>query len=190
MSLSVRLEVLAMHFFKSWESIDIQTCQSIFDTTLQVFAFIQEQEVNRNLSSFCPRFVISALKMGQALMFRLLKGPFTSYVDEKLGSSMLYTMIAFMKSVSLEDGDKVHRAATIVEQMWGADNMFKDANGNWNIALRIRHRLSASVVHEIGIRWRERHLNIDRPSSFRQDRGEFFVVKANRTENMILIILV
>ncbi|CRG86075.1 hypothetical protein PISL3812_03078 [Talaromyces islandicus] len=106
--------------------------------------------------------------MGHALMFRLLKGPFASYVDEKLGSSMFLKMIDFMKTASLENGDKIHRAATIVEQMWNVDNMFKDANGNWNISLRIKHRLSAGVVHEIGIRWREKHL-MDRPGGIRQD---------------------
>ncbi|OKL62321.1 hypothetical protein UA08_02512 [Talaromyces atroroseus] len=46
--------------------------------------------------------------------------------------------------------------------------MFKDADGNWNVALQIKHRLSASVVHEIAIRWRERRLDIQRPGGFRQ----------------------
>lgn len=168
-----RLEVLAMHFFKPWESIDVQTCQTIFNTVLEVFTFIREQEKNHKLSSFCPRFVIFAIKMGHALMFRLLKGPFASYVDEKLGSLMFHAMINFMKSVSLEDGDKVHRAVTIVEQMWNVDNMFKDSNGNWDIGLRIKHRLSAGVVHEIAIRWREKHL-MDRPGGVRQDIGTLF----------------
>jgi hypothetical protein len=171
-----RLEVFAMHFFRPWESIDVQTCQSIFDTALQVFAFIQEQETCHKLSSFCPRFVFSALKMGQALMFRLLKGPFASYVDEKLGSSTSRAMIPFMKSLSVQDGDKFHREVTIVEQMWDIDNMFKDADGNWNVALRIKHRLAASVVHEIAIRWRERRLDINRPNGFRQDTSKFVLV--------------
>lgn len=156
----------------------MQTCQTIFDTVLQVFAFISEQETNHKLSSFCPRFVISAIKMGHALMFRLLKGPFASYVDEKLGSSMFLKMISFMKAASLEGGDKVHRAATIVEQMWNVDNMFKDSSGNWDISLRIKHRLSAGVVHEVAIRWREKYL-MDRPGGIQQDIGTLFFSKNN-----------
>lgn len=89
---------------------------------------------------------------------------------------MFLKMINFMKSASLEDGDKVHRAATIVEQMWNVDNMFKDSNGNWDIALRIKHRLSAGVVHEIAIRWREKYL-MDRPGGIRQDIGTLFFLR-------------
>ena len=172
-----RLEIAAMHFFKSPETLNIQTCQFIFDTTIEVFEFIRDQEKRQKLSSFCPKIVIFAATMGQALMLRILKGPFADYVDKERGSELFNATVRFMKSTSIEHGDKPNKVGIITEQMWSSNKMFKDADGRFNFALRIKNRLSASVIHDVGIRWREEFLGSDKQADFQLRTGMFMAFK-------------
>ncbi|KAI9668223.1 MAG: hypothetical protein M1821_001043 [Bathelium mastoideum] len=154
-----RLEVTAMHFFKSPETLDVLTCQLIFDTSIKVSEFIQDQERSRRLSSCCPRFIVFAATLGQALMLRIIKGPFADCVDHERGYALMQIIVSFMRSAAIEQGDKASKVAMIVEQIRSANNIFKDVDGSFNIALRVKTRLSASVIHDAGIRWREKFLD-------------------------------
>ena len=180
-----RLEVAAMHFFKSSETLNIQICQFIFNTTIEVFEFIRDQEKRHKLSSFCPRIVIFAATMGQALMLRILKGPFVDYVDQERGSELFNATVRFMKSVSIEHGDKPNKVGTITEQMWSSNKMFKDNDGGFSLALRVKNRLSASVIHDVGVRWREEFLGLDRQTDFQLRTGMFLALKGNSTWPLI-----
>lgn len=144
-----------MHFFKSSHTLDVQSCNSVFSTTVKILEFIRDREINHALSDSCTRFVFTAALMGVALMLRILKGPFATYVDQEHGSTLFLATAKFMQSYSFEKGDFSARAALLAEQLWGSEKLFKDTDGTVNIALRVRNRLSASPLHDVIVRWRE-----------------------------------
>jgi hypothetical protein len=166
-----------MHFFKSPETLDVQACQFVFDTTVKVFEFILNQEKSHKLSSFCPQFIIFAVMMGQSLMLRILKGPFAVFVDQERGSALFHAIVSFMRAVSIEHGDKPTKVVTFSEQMWCSNKIFRDPSGSFNIALRIKNRLATSLVHDVTVRWREEFLTPDRPADFPQPTGRCLTFK-------------
>ncbi|KAF2103516.1 hypothetical protein NA57DRAFT_72491 [Rhizodiscina lignyota] len=177
-SSACRLEVAAMHFFKSSEALDVQACQFIFDTIVKVYEFIRDQEKAHKLSSFCPNSVISAVMMGQALMLRIHKGPMAAYVDQERGSALFHAIVSFIKAVALEHGDKPTKVVSFSEQMWGSSKAFKNADGSLDLALRVRNRLSISLVHDAIIRWREEFLTPDRPVDLQQHTASILPANA------------
>lgn len=166
-----RLEVTSMYFFKSLEVLDGPTCQSIFNTTLGIFEFVRDQERTHKISSCCPKFITFPVTLGLAVMLRILKGPFAGYVDQERGSTLLHDMINFFKSVSIEHDDKPNKVVRITEQMWKSHNLFKSVDGGVDFALRIRNRLSMSVVTDIGLRWKEESFPPEKQASFHQPTG-------------------
>jgi hypothetical protein len=165
-----------MHFFKSSETLDVQVCQFIFDATMMVFEFVLAQEKSHKLSTYCPQFIVFAVTMGVSLMLRILKGPWLEYVDHERGSALFPTVFSFLKSVSIEQGDKPSKIGTIAEQMWSSKRMFKDADGNFDVDLRVKNKLSTALIHDIGVRWREEFVNLERFSGLPQVAGMFLTV--------------
>jgi hypothetical protein len=148
-----RQDINAMHFFKSPNTLDVQSCHSIFDATTRFFELILSQETPHARSSACPCFVILAVLMGASLILRLLRGRLPTYIDQERGSTLYLAMVEFLKSCSIEKGDSPDRGATLAEQVWKSDKLFKDNNGSIDIALCVRNRLTSSPMVDVVLRW-------------------------------------
>lgn len=157
---AARQEINAIHFFKSSETLDVQSCNTIYDITVKVLEFIRDQELRQGLSGSCTRFVFTAALMGVSLMLRILKGPFATNVDQNRGSTLLLAAAKFMQSCPVEKGDYPDKFAVLAEQLCRSEKVFKDADGTINIALRVRNRLSLSPLHDLIIRWKEEFGNL------------------------------
>jgi hypothetical protein len=102
-------------FFKSPNTLDVQSCHSIFHATTRLFELILNQETPHALSSACPCFVILPILMGASLILRILRGPFSTYIDQEHGSTLYLATIEFLKSCSIEKGDAPYRGSTLAE---------------------------------------------------------------------------
>jgi hypothetical protein len=142
-----------MHFFKSPDTLDVQSCNSIFDGTTRLFEIILNQETRHALSGACSCFVVAAAVMGASLMLRILRSPFSTYINQEHGSTLYLAIMEFLKSCSIEKGDAPDRGATLAEQFWKSDKLFKDNNGSTNIALCVRNRLASSSTRDLVRRW-------------------------------------
>lgn len=162
-----------MHFFKSLEILDGPVCQSIFNTAIGIFEFIRDQERSHKISCCCPKFILFPVTLGLAVMLRILKGPLAGYVDQERGSTLLHEMINFLKSVSIEHDDKPNKVVRITEQMWKSHKLFTGADGSSDFALRIRNRLSVSVVTDIGLRWKEECFPLEKQTGAHHPAGMF-----------------
>jgi transcriptional regulatory protein LEU3 len=145
---AARQEVNAMHFFKSSDALEVQSWNSIFGTTVKVLEFIRNREMNHLFSGSCTRFVFTAALMRVSLMLRILKGPFGTNYDQEYGFTLLLAAAKFIQASSIEKGDYPNRFSLLAEQLVGSEKVFKDANGTVNIALRVRNRLSLSLLHD------------------------------------------
>jgi transcriptional regulatory protein LEU3 len=146
-----RQDLAAMQFFKS-ETFDAQCCGLIFEASIAVLDLVSQLERKYNLSQICPRLHFMAVLVAMASLLRILKGSYATYVDQSRGSSLYMSAIQFFKSASLESGDLASRGAMFAEQIWESNKIFKEPDGRVNISLRVRNRLSGSVVYD-AIRW-------------------------------------
>jgi hypothetical protein len=144
-----------MHFYKSPQTLDIQSVIVIFDSTSKVFEQIRDLERDQRLSQIVTRYIFMTALMGVSFMVRLLKGPFATYLDQARGSTLYQTILIFLQSCSIEKTDLPERAATITEQIWKSERIFKNADGSIDTALRVRNRLSASPLYDVIKWWRE-----------------------------------
>jgi transcriptional regulatory protein LEU3 len=161
-----------MHFFKSPNSLDAQSCQSIFDATKKLFEMILSRETPHAFSSACPCFVILAALMGASLLLRLLRGPFYIFVDQEHGSRLYVAMVEFLKSCSIEKGDSPDRGAALAENLWKSDKLFKNSNGSLDIALRVRNKFASSPMADLVLRWEDELSNSEITTESISNRGE------------------
>jgi transcriptional regulatory protein LEU3 len=172
-----RLEIVAMHFYKS-STLDVQSCSRIFNTTVKMMEFIRDQEMGHVISSSCTRFVFATVLMGCTLMLRILKGPYAANVDQEQGAALLLTSRKFMQSYSVTKGDHPDRAAQVAKQIWESEKLFKDANGTVNFTLRVRNRLSAGPLHDLIHRLRENFLDVGNQPAPSRSAGMSFCLSA------------
>jgi hypothetical protein len=144
-----------MHFFKSPDTLDIQSCQSIFDATTRLLNLILGQETSHALNRACACFVIVAASMGAGLILRILRSPYSSCIDNEHGSTLYLSTIKFLQSCSIVKGDSPDRSATFAEQLWRCDKLFKENDGSRDIALHVRNRLASSATKDMIMRWRD-----------------------------------
>jgi transcriptional regulatory protein LEU3 len=143
-----------MHFFKSVNTLDIQSCHLIFDATTRLFEVILRQEKPHALSGACPSFVVAAILLGASLMLRILKSPLSTSVDHQHGAALYIEMLQFLKTSSVGKGDSSDRGGKLAEQLWKCKELFKDNNGSTDISLRVRDKLASSSSSDVILRGR------------------------------------
>ncbi|KAF2665982.1 hypothetical protein BT63DRAFT_45829 [Microthyrium microscopicum] len=149
-----RLEFCGMYFFKTPGSMDVQTCQHIFNCTVKVFEHIRDQHNDHDLHIWCPKYAFQACLLGITLMLRILKGPYATFVDQERGASLYQSLVQFTLSCSICQGDLPSRGAAFADSLWKSDKIFKNLNGTFNGGLRIRNRLAVSVVYDAILLWK------------------------------------
>jgi hypothetical protein len=142
-----------MHFFKSPNTLNVQSCRSIFNATKHLFNLILSQERRHTLSKACPCFVTVAALLGASLILRLLRGPFAMCIDREHGSTLYLAMTEFLKSCSIGKGDSHDRGATLAVQLWKSDRLFREPDGSIDTALCVRNNFAASLTADLVMRW-------------------------------------
>ncbi|KIX07004.1 uncharacterized protein Z518_04980 [Rhinocladiella mackenziei CBS 650.93] len=88
-------------------------------------------------------------------LLRLLKTSFSRYIDVERAKAALFLGISLHKRMSLQNDDLPARNGVALTQLWNSNRVFKKPNGSEAIALRIRSRLTGSVVLDGLVWWRE-----------------------------------
>jgi transcriptional regulatory protein LEU3 len=152
---SASLDLVAMHFYKSATTLDMQSCMLIFNATSSVLEHVRDLDRDYDLHCICPQLLLTATLLSLACMARILKGPFAGYLDQILGYSLFETSVRFARSCSLQKADFGERCAAIAEKIWKSKKVFRNPDGSINITLRVRNRLSGSPWHDAVRCWKE-----------------------------------
>jgi transcriptional regulatory protein LEU3 len=152
---SARQDLVAMHFYKSATTLDMQSCMLIFEATSSVLEQVRDLDRDYGLRRICTRYLLIVTLLSLGSMARILKGPFAGYLDQTRGYNLFDTGVRFARSCSVQRGDSAERVAAFAEQMWKSKNVFRNADGSINITLRVRNRLSAGVLHDTIRCWKE-----------------------------------
>jgi hypothetical protein len=149
------LDLNVMQFYKSVNSLDMQSCMWIFDATSDVLERLRDLDRHFDLHRVCTRSIMMVALLSLASMARVLKGPFAGGLDQANGYNLLNTGIAFLRSCSVQRGDFAAKCASFGEKMWSSKKIFRDPDGSINITLRVRNRLSGGPVHDAIKYWKE-----------------------------------
>lgn len=89
------------------------------------------------------------------VLLRMLKTSFSRYIDVERARSALFLGISLHKKMSVQNDDVPARNGVALTQLWNSTRVFKRVNGTEALALRIRSRLTGSVVLDGVVWWRE-----------------------------------
>ncbi|KAK9489927.1 hypothetical protein V1508DRAFT_400375 [Lipomyces doorenjongii] len=152
---SARQDLVAMHFYKSAITLDMQSCMLIFDATSSVLEQVRDLDRDYGLHRICSRFLLTVTLLSLASMARILKGPFAGYLDQTRGYNLFDTGVRFARSCSVQKADFGERGAAFAEQIWKSKKVFRNPDGSINITLRVRNRLSSGPLHDAIRSWKE-----------------------------------
>jgi transcriptional regulatory protein LEU3 len=150
-----RQDLVAMHFYKSATTLDMQSCMLIFNATSIVLEQVRDLDRDYGLHRMCTRFLLTATLLSLASMARILKGPFAEYLDQIRGYNLFDTGVRFVRSCSVQKADYGERGAAFAEQLWKSKKVFRNPDGSINITLRVRNRLSGGPLHDAIRCWKE-----------------------------------
>jgi transcriptional regulatory protein LEU3 len=146
---AARQELVVLHLYKSASTLDMQACILIFDCTSKVLDQVFTLDRENNLHQICTRHLQTVVILSLASIARVLKGPFASYLDQTKGSNLIENGTQFLRSCSVQKGDFVDRAASLAEQIWKNQKVFRNPDGSINITLRVRNRLSSGPLLDV-----------------------------------------
>ena len=158
---SARQDLVAIHFYKSATTLDMQSCMLIFNATSSVLEQVRDLDRDYGLQRICTQFLLTATLLSLACMARILKGPFAGYLDQTCGYDLFEIGVRFARSCSLQKGDFGERCAAIAERIWKSNKVFRNPDGSINITLRVRNRLSSGPWHDTVTCWKEEFINPD-----------------------------
>ncbi|KAF2471500.1 uncharacterized protein BDR25DRAFT_20355 [Lindgomyces ingoldianus] len=152
---SARQDLVAMHFYKSATTLDLQSCMLIFNATSSVLEQVQDLDKDYGLHRICTRFLLMVILFSLASMARILKGPFAGCLDQIRGYNLFDNGVRFSRSCSVQKADFGERGAAFAEQIWKSKKVFRNPDGSINITLRVRNRLSGGPLHDAIRCWKD-----------------------------------
>lgn len=157
--LYVSLATLTVQSFSLYKSPTSQDPTSLYDlcaSSCQVIELFDSLDKSGHacLSASGIYFYFS-LMMPCHILLRLLKTSFVRYIDVERAKAALFLGISLHKRMSLQNDDLPARNGVVLTQLWNSMRVFKKPNGAEAVALRVRGRLSGSVMLDGIVWWRE-----------------------------------
>ena len=126
-------------------------------------------------SPFATNYIMQIVLAAGFTLLKLLNSFFASQVDTVTGRTIFLQTVTALRNISVVQNDLPQRLAEVLAQLWqasgaGGQRMFDDATGNKrdidsSLQLRVRCRMSMSLVYDSVWRWKEQFeadRNLDR----------------------------
>ena len=151
-----RLHINAFYFFEKRDFFDMEGLAELFSIACKVIDNVKTLFQTNNPAGSCPLYVHRTMTLAAFTVLRISKSPVAPYLDLKSGEKSYFSTIVFLRRSSLENDDLYARGAMILTQLWTSAKVFKKPDGTVDsLSLRIRSRLSMSVVFDCFWWWRE-----------------------------------
>lgn len=119
-----------------------------------VIRSIQQANEETGFLSYAPKHFAYHALLAATTLLRLLKSPFAGYLD-KGAEATFFQAINFEKRLSRHVNDIGSKAAQVLSQLWNSKTALRSLDGTNLAPLRVRSRLSASVVFDCVLWYRE-----------------------------------
>ncbi|KAK5371143.1 hypothetical protein LTR20_007250 [Exophiala xenobiotica] len=148
--------ILAYNLYKSPAAQDPTSLYDLCMTCCQVIeSFDHLDRIGQICLAASPIFFYHGLMVPCHILLRLLKTSFSRYITIERAKSALFLGIGLHKRMSLQNDDVPARSGVALTQLWNSTRVFRKPNGSETVALRIRSRLSGSIVLDGIVWWRE-----------------------------------
>lgn len=113
-----------------------------------------------NIASYSPGYVGIGLSLAAFTLLRMAKSRFVQFLEPsafEIGKTSIFTAINMLKQMSLSNNDLYAKCSQYLSTMWTHPSIFKtkDHEGWWK--LRVRNRLSVSILFDTILIWVEEY---------------------------------
>jgi hypothetical protein len=124
--------------------------------TYPLYIFHNTLNDTTNITSYAPSYVTTSIFLAAFTLLRLAKSRFEQILDpdvKEKGKSALFVAIKLLKRMSLVNNDICAKSADFLLTMWMDQTFFKTSDLSSRCKLRVRNRLSMSVVFDSILVW-------------------------------------
>ncbi|OKL55472.1 hypothetical protein UA08_09208 [Talaromyces atroroseus] len=170
---SARLHIRSFCFFCEQGPENFAPILSLYAAALETINAVVAVD---GLAIICTFYIHRMLMLAALSILKILRSDLhRSVVDAKAGENAYFSVIRFLKQMSIAHDDLSARGADILAQLWASDAIFRRPDGTRDsLSLRIRSRLAMSAVYDCYWWWREEFAGIPSPFNEDQDKGWSF----------------
>ena len=148
----------ALQFLKPVPSTHhLSTWRKPFDAACELIHQLHDLEKTMHIDLYGTSFVSHGVLLAACTLLRCLKTPFADTIGREASTSqaLFFSAINMIRNISLVDGDKPAKGAWTLQQLWRSQNIYKKADGTWDLELHVRQRFGSSVLFDT--MWWSRH---------------------------------
>lgn len=130
-------------------------------TTRFLEAALSIQTSAGNIAVYATNYILQMIVAAGFTLLKLLNSTFAGHVDLDYGKTLFSRCIWLIRSISVTNNDLPSRLAEVLAQLWkyggGGSKMIQRSNGvgDSSLQLKVRCRMSMSLVYDSVLRWRE-----------------------------------
>jgi hypothetical protein len=125
-----------------------------------VLTSIKSLNDTTNITSYAPSYLSMSLSLAAFTLLRMMKSSFVDLLSQTIienGKSSFFVAIHMLKQMSLVNNDLCAKSAELLSSMWTDQTIFKTSDASCWWKLRIRNRLSMTIVFDSILVWIEEH---------------------------------
>lgn len=153
--LCTSLQLRAYYFFEmsASESRKRGILQA-YATSISLISRIHNEDKRAKFVEFCPSHFPQSLVMAAIIIMKTIGSSYSRFVDVEKGKRAFNSVLFMLRRYSVEDNDLKGRLSKILTQLWNVHQSLP-AKREQEPSLRVKTRLSASVLHDSLWMWRE-----------------------------------
>jgi hypothetical protein len=168
---STELHLRLSVFFDSSESIDYTlNVHTLYKAALSFFEAAQSLEFEQGgVLSYCSNYILQMVIASAFVFLRLLNSFFAQFINFEEGKSTFNKAVQAIRRISVVKNDLPGRLAEVLAQMWRGAHLggspkppLQTSNLGKELQLKVRCRMSMSLVFDSVWRWREEYQNKER----------------------------
>lgn len=160
----VRLQLEVLQLYCDTEAIDQTEFFRLFRTASTLIMAIKSVDDSTNITCYAPSYLTTSTLLAAITVLRMAASPFAHSLAPEVkeeGKSALFVAINLLKRMSLVNNDICALSADFLSAMWANQSFFRTRNNSSWCKLRIRNRLSMSVVFDSMLVWIETYGCVD-----------------------------
>jgi len=153
----VRLQLEVLQLYCSVGVQNHKELTQLFSTASGLISTIKTLNDVTDITLHAPGYLVGGLALAGFILLRMMKSRFVEVLEQHIlntGKSSYFLAIRMLKQMSLLNNDLCAKSAEFLSIMWTHQTIFKAPEPDWWI-LRIRNRLSVSIVFDSMLVWIE-----------------------------------
>lgn len=153
--LCTSLQLRAYYFFETSTSESRKRgILQAYATSINLISRIHNEDKGTKFIEFCPSHFPHSLVMAAIIIMKTIGSSYGRFIDVEKGKRAFNSVLFMLRRYSVEDNDLKGRLGKILTQLWNVHQSLP-ARREQEPSLRVKTRLSASVLHDSLWMWRE-----------------------------------